>query len=56
MDIAAFVSKWHLASGGERKTKDSLLNDLCDALDVPRPDVPTVSTITLIRRILTKTL
>jgi hypothetical protein len=39
MDIAAFVSKWHLASGGERKAKDYFLLDLCAALGVPPPDV-----------------
>ena len=35
MDIAAFVCKWHLASGGERKAKDYFLLDLCAALGVP---------------------
>ncbi len=39
MDIPAFISKWHLASGGERKTKDYFLLDLCTALGVPQPDV-----------------
>jgi len=39
MDIPAFLSKWHLASGGERKTKDYFLLDLCTALGVPPPDV-----------------
>ena len=39
MDIAAFVSKWHLASGGERKAKDYFLLDLCAALGVPPPEV-----------------
>ncbi|MEP7122186.1 MAG: DNA methyltransferase [Byssovorax sp.] len=39
MDIPAFISKWHLASGGERKTKDYFLLDLCSALGVPQPDV-----------------
>ena len=39
MDIPAFIKKWHLASGGERKTKDYFLLDLCTALGVPQPDV-----------------
>ena len=39
MDIAAFVSRWHLASGGERKIKDYFLLDLCAALGVPPPEV-----------------
>ncbi|MFS8070425.1 MAG: type IIL restriction-modification enzyme MmeI, partial [Byssovorax sp.] len=39
MDIPAFIQKWHLASGGERKTKDYFLLDLCTALGVPQPDV-----------------
>ena len=39
MDIPAFISKWHLASGGERKAKDYFLLDLCAALGVPPPEV-----------------
>ena len=39
MDIPAFITKWHLASGGERKAKDYFLLDLCTALGVPPPDV-----------------
>ena len=39
MDIATFISRWHMASGGEQKTKPSLLTELCDALGVPRPGI-----------------
>jgi hypothetical protein len=35
--IQAFVDKWVGSGGAERANKDSFLNDLCDALEVPRP-------------------
>jgi hypothetical protein len=36
-----FITKWSGSGGAERANKDSFLNELCDALDVPRPDVAT---------------
>ncbi len=33
-----FVNKWRGSEGSEQSHGQSFLNDLCDALDVPRPD------------------
>lgn len=41
MDVTAFIAKWSASSGSERANKDSFLSELCDLLDVPRPDPTT---------------
>jgi hypothetical protein len=37
MDLARFVDEWSKTGASERANKDSFLNELCDALGVPRP-------------------
>lgn len=41
MDISAFIEKWSASSGSEAANKDAFLLDLCDVLDVPRPNPTT---------------
>jgi hypothetical protein len=36
--LEAFVKKWAAAGAAERANKDSFLNELCDMLEVPRPN------------------
>jgi hypothetical protein len=36
--LEAFVKKWAAAGAAERANKDSFLNELCDILDLPRPN------------------
>ncbi len=36
--LQAFVDRWTASSGAERANKDSFLVELCDVLEVPRPD------------------
>eukprot|EP00752_Nemacystus_decipiens_P000877 g877.t1 len=38
-DIDAFIDKWARSSAGERSNFQSFLNELCDLLGVPKPDV-----------------
>jgi hypothetical protein len=41
MLIADFIAKWAASSAAERANKDAFLIELCDVLDVPRPDPTT---------------
>ena len=41
MDVETFVAKWGASGGAERANYQLFLAELCDVLDVPRPD-PTV--------------
>lgn len=41
LPLDAFVSKWSASSAAERANKDAFLLELCDVLDVPRPDAST---------------
>ena len=36
--LESFVKKWAAAGAAERANKDSFLNELCDVLEVPRPN------------------
>ena len=36
--LEVFVTKWAAACAAERANKDSFLNELCDVLEVPRPN------------------
>jgi hypothetical protein len=36
--LDGFIAKWADSGAAERANKDSFLNELCDVLDVPRPD------------------
>jgi hypothetical protein len=36
--LETFISKWAAAGSAERANKDSFLNELCDVLEVPRPN------------------
>ncbi len=38
MAMQAFVAKWKFSSSAERANSQSFLGELCDALDLPRPD------------------
>jgi len=40
-DIENFVTRWQASGAAERANYVSFLNELCDLLDVPRPDVTT---------------
>jgi hypothetical protein len=42
MTMNAFIERWTASGASERANKDSFLNELCDAIEVPRPD-PTTS-------------
>jgi hypothetical protein len=37
-DIEGFISRWSAASPSERANAQLFLVELCDLLDVPRPD------------------
>lgn len=37
-DIAGFIAHWSAASASERANSQAFLLDLCDLLEVPRPD------------------
>ena len=39
--VESFVAKWLLSGAAERANKDAFLLELCDVLDVPRPDATT---------------
>lgn len=39
--ISDFVTRWAASEGAERANKDLFLSELCDLLDVPRPDPTT---------------
>lgn len=39
--LAEFVSKWEASGASERANKDAFLIELCEVLDVPRPDPTT---------------
>ncbi|HEX7480624.1 MAG TPA: DNA methyltransferase, partial [Polyangiales bacterium] len=41
MNIAAFIAKWSASAAAERANKDAFLLELCDVLEVPRPDPTT---------------
>ena len=41
MDIAAFIAKWSASEASERANKDAFLLELCDLLEVSRPDPAT---------------
>jgi len=41
MQLDAFLTRWSVSQASERANKDSLLNELCDVLQVPRPDATT---------------
>src|SRR4051812_23674733 len=41
MNIASFIAKWSASGAAERANKDAFLIELCDVLDVPRPDATT---------------
>lgn len=41
MDLESFIAKWTESSASERANKDAFLLDLCDVIDVPRPDPAT---------------
>ena len=41
LSIEALIHRWSASSAAERANKDSFLNDLCEALGVPRPDPTT---------------
>ncbi len=36
--IQAFITEWEVSGGAERGNAHSFLNELCDLLEVPRPD------------------
>lgn len=38
MDIDAFIAKWSATGGAERANKDMFLIELCEVLDVPKPE------------------
>ena len=38
MNLDAFIEHWSKSGASERANKDSFLVDLCDAIEVPRPD------------------
>lgn len=38
MNIDSFIAKWSPSAASERANKDAFLLELCDVLDVPRPD------------------
>lgn len=41
MDLRQFIEKWSASAAAERANKDAFLLELCDVLDVPRPDPAT---------------
>lgn len=41
LSVPDFIARWSVSGASERANKDSFLNDLCDALDVPRPNPTT---------------
>ena len=41
MSFETFIARWSASGDGERANKDSFLNELCDALEVPRPEPKT---------------
>ncbi|MBK7947023.1 MAG: hypothetical protein IPJ85_17695 [Flavobacteriales bacterium] len=36
--IQAFITEWEVSGGAERGNAHSFINELCDILEVPRPD------------------
>jgi hypothetical protein len=42
MDVDAFITRWAASAGAERANYQLFLSELCDVLDVPRPE-PTVA-------------
>lgn len=42
MDVPAFITRWHSSAAAERANYQLFLSELCDFLEVPRPD-PTVA-------------
>ena len=41
MDVSAFIARWSVSGGSERSNKDAFLLELCDLLEVARPDPAT---------------
>ncbi len=41
MNLDAFIERWSNSGAAERANKDQFLAELCDAIDVPRPDPTT---------------
>lgn len=41
VDLPTFIKRWTDSSASERANKDSFLNELCDVLEVPRPEPKT---------------
>jgi hypothetical protein len=39
--VEAFLQRWHKATGGERANHQLFVTELCDLLDLPRPDPAT---------------
>lgn len=38
MDVESYIAKWSQSAASERANKDAFLVELCDVLEVPRPD------------------
>ena len=38
VNLEAFIARWQAAGGAERANYQAFLSELCDVLDVPRPD------------------
>lgn len=41
MTLDSFIARWSKSAAAERANKDHVVLDLCDALDVPRPEPTT---------------
>lgn len=41
MNLDAFIERWSNSGAAERANKDQFLAELCDAIEVPRPDPTT---------------